>query len=156
MADLEETEGGAPGAVREWLARASRAPHDPAWIADGIISDVWAPASPSGKLDAFVWRTPDERLSAPAEPPPARNEPPEPAMIEHVPEAPAPTLQPEPPTADKDEPKEEQQELAQSAIVEKPATQTALRPVLDLPPPAPPDDPGAEGPPEKRRFRLFS
>src|SRR5579883_1590400 len=51
MADLEETEGGAPGAAREWLARASRAPHDPAWIAEGIISDVWAPASPSGKLD---------------------------------------------------------------------------------------------------------
>ena len=67
MADLEETEGGSPGAAREWLARASRAPRDPAWVADGIISDVWAPASPRGKLDAFVWRVPDERLSAPVE-----------------------------------------------------------------------------------------
>ncbi len=41
MADLEETEGGAPGGVREWLARASRAPRDPAWVAEGIVSDVW-------------------------------------------------------------------------------------------------------------------
>ena len=68
MADLEETEHGATGAVRAWLARASRARRDPAWIADGIISDRWAPASlVSGKLDAFVWSTPQERLSAPLE-----------------------------------------------------------------------------------------
>jgi HemY protein len=158
MADLEETEGGAPGAVREWLARASRAPHDPAWIADGIISDVWAPASPSGRLDAFVWRTPDERLSAPYEPPPTRAA--EPTMIEHVPEAPA--LEPEPPPtaskAEPKEPKEEQQAQAQPQIaaVEKPTAQATVRPIVDLPPPAPPDDPGADGPPEKKRFRLFS
>lgn len=68
MADIEETEHGATGAVREWLARASRARRDPAWIADGIVCDSWAPASPvSGKLDAFVWSTPQERLSAPLE-----------------------------------------------------------------------------------------
>ncbi|HLH51159.1 MAG TPA: heme biosynthesis HemY N-terminal domain-containing protein [Roseiarcus sp.] len=149
MADLEETEGGAPGAAREWLARASRAPHDPAWIAEGIISDVWAPASPSGKLDAFVWRAPDERLSAPAEPPPSRDEPAmiEPAMIEHVAEAPEPSvakaesLPAEPPP---------------STTIEKTPGSAARRSVIDLPPPNPPDDPGAEGAPEKPRFRLFS
>jgi HemY protein len=164
MADLEETEGGAPGAVREWLARASRAPHDPAWIAEGIISDVWAPASPSGRLDAFVWRTPDERLSAPAEPPPP---PRELAVIEHVEAAPAPepTAAPEEPQeppaneapkAQKDEPKDDQQAELQPAMIEKPSSQPTLRPIVDLPPPSPPDDPGADGPPEKRRFRLFS
>ncbi len=64
MADVEEA-AGAEGAVREWLARAARAPRDRAWVADGVISDRWAPVSPSGALDAFVWRTPEERLSAP-------------------------------------------------------------------------------------------
>ena len=58
MADIE-TADGAEGAAREWLARAARAPRDKAWIADGTISDRWAPASPSGALDAFVWRAPE-------------------------------------------------------------------------------------------------
>ena len=57
MADIEEAEGHY-GAVREWLGRAARAPRDKAWVADGVISDRWAPVSPSGTLDAFVWRTP--------------------------------------------------------------------------------------------------
>ncbi|HUZ66544.1 MAG TPA: heme biosynthesis HemY N-terminal domain-containing protein [Beijerinckiaceae bacterium] len=71
MADIEETEHGRSGALREWLARAARAPRDPAWVADGYVSDTWLPVSPvTGKLDAFVWKTPEERLSAPNEPPP--------------------------------------------------------------------------------------
>lgn len=70
MADIEEA-GGHQGAVREWLSRAARAPRDKAWIADGVISDRWAPVSPSGTLDAFVWGTPDERLAPTAEPLPA-------------------------------------------------------------------------------------
>ena len=73
MADIEEAEGH-QGAVREWLGRAARAPRDKAWVADGVISDRWAPVSPSGTLDAFVWRTPDERIAAPAEPLPAEPE----------------------------------------------------------------------------------
>jgi HemY protein len=65
MADIEE-ENDASGSVREWLSRASRAPRDPAWIADGVISDRWSPISPvTGRLDAFVWGTPVEQLSAP-------------------------------------------------------------------------------------------
>jgi HemY protein len=62
MAELEQAEGH-PGRVREWLARAARAPRDKAWIADGIVSDTWAPVSPlTGRLDAFVWDTPPEIL----------------------------------------------------------------------------------------------
>lgn len=67
MADLEQTEHGPrSGGLREWLARAASAAHDPAWIADEIISDRWEPASPvTGKLDAFHWAAPQERLSDP-------------------------------------------------------------------------------------------
>ncbi|CUA89094.1 Uncharacterized membrane-anchored protein [Chelatococcus sambhunathii] len=65
MADIEEAEHGETGAVRAWLARASRAPRDPAWLADGVISDTWSPVSPvSGRLDAFVWGTPSEQIAA--------------------------------------------------------------------------------------------
>lgn len=65
MAELEEAEHGDSGFARDWLTRATRAPRDADWIAGSIISDHWLPASPAtGKLDAFVWRRPDERLSA--------------------------------------------------------------------------------------------
>jgi HemY protein len=74
MADIEDAEGH-QGAVREWLARAARAPRDKAWVADGVISDRWAPVSPSGTLDAFVWRTPDERIAVSAEPAIVHSEP---------------------------------------------------------------------------------
>ena len=64
MASLSEADSGSMGAVREWLARASRAPRDRAWMADGVVSDTWSPVSPvTGKLDAWVWQTPPERLS---------------------------------------------------------------------------------------------
>ncbi|KAB0266423.1 heme biosynthesis protein HemY [Microvirga brassicacearum] len=66
MSDLEQAEHGATGRGREWLARATRAPRDPAWIADGIVSDQWAPISPvTGRLDAFVWQAPPDVLVAP-------------------------------------------------------------------------------------------
>lgn len=68
MADLEGQEG-RTGRVREWLARAARAPRDKAWIADGIVSETWVPVSPvTGRLDAFAWETPPEVLGAPARP----------------------------------------------------------------------------------------
>jgi HemY protein len=63
LADIEEAETGDEGKVRQWLAKAVRAPRDPAWVADGVVSDRWAPLSPvTGKLDAFEWRAPVERL----------------------------------------------------------------------------------------------
>jgi HemY protein len=66
MSDLEQAEHGSTGRGREWLARATRAPRDPAWIADGVVSDQWAPISPvTGRLDAFVWQAPPDILTAP-------------------------------------------------------------------------------------------
>lgn len=66
MAELEATEHGDIGKAREWTARAVRATRDPAWIADGVVSDHWAPISPiSGKLDAFEWAVPPGVSSTP-------------------------------------------------------------------------------------------
>ncbi|KRE09765.1 hypothetical protein ASE63_04360 [Bosea sp. Root381] len=65
MAELEEAEHGAAGRVREWLSRATRAPRDAAWVADGLVSDTWMPVSPvSGRLDAFVWTIPPATLGS--------------------------------------------------------------------------------------------
>lgn len=65
LADIEEAETGDEGRIRQYLARAVRAPRDAAWVADGVVSDRWAPASPvTGRLDAFEWRAPVERTGA--------------------------------------------------------------------------------------------
>ena len=70
MAELEDAEFGDQGQVREWLARSARAPRDPIWIADGVASKQWGPVSPvTGRLDAFVWQRPAERLGADLEAP---------------------------------------------------------------------------------------
>jgi HemY protein len=56
MAELERAEGD-EGRAREWLGRAVHAAPDPAWTADGYVSDHWLPLSPvTGRLDAFEWR----------------------------------------------------------------------------------------------------
>lgn len=66
MARIEGGENSDQGRVREWLARAVRAPRDPVWTADGFVSDKWAPVSPvSGALDAFQWKVPVESLAPP-------------------------------------------------------------------------------------------
>ena len=46
MAELERAERNDEGRAREWLARAVNAAPDPAWTADGYVSDRWLPASP--------------------------------------------------------------------------------------------------------------
>ena len=62
MARIEGEQYGNAGRVREWLARAVNAPRDPAWTADGVVSDRWAPVSPvTGALDAFQWKVPVEQ-----------------------------------------------------------------------------------------------
>ena len=92
MAEIERTEHGDSGRARAWTLRAVRALHDPAWTADGYVSDRWRPVSPvTGRLDAFQWQTPVASLpsdkgaaieSSPFEeamlaaPPPKRVEPP--------------------------------------------------------------------------------
>jgi HemY protein len=61
MAELEEQESGNMGLVREWLARASRAERDKTWVADGRVSDTWAPVSPvTGKLGGYIWTKPPQ------------------------------------------------------------------------------------------------
>lgn len=92
MADIEEAETGDQGRVRQHLGRALRAPSDPAWTADGFASERWAAFSPvTGRLDAFEWRLPVEKIAGPVievEAPFAANKPAEPEVID-VPEAPA-------------------------------------------------------------------
>lgn len=64
MAEIEQGENGDAGKVREWLARAVRAPRDCAWTADGFISEQWLPMSPlTGELDVFVWKVPVEGIA---------------------------------------------------------------------------------------------
>jgi HemY protein len=93
-AEIEQHESGNEGRAREWMARALRAPRDPKWTAEGIASDRWLPATPSGRLDAFQWRVPlselaDERETiegGDARGPVAHSEP---AQAERPPEPPA-------------------------------------------------------------------
>jgi HemY protein len=76
MAEIEEGQHGDGGKAREWLARAVRAPRDPAWTADGIVSDEWEPVSPvTGRLDAFEWKVPVALSGRVATIAPAREEP---------------------------------------------------------------------------------
>ncbi len=115
MAEIERTEHGDSGRARAWTLRAVRARHDPAWTADGYVSDRWHPVSPvTGRLDAFQWQTPvaslpsdrgttiessafeeamlaappPKRVDSTVEPPPAASEPaPAPAAQDNTPPA---------------------------------------------------------------------
>jgi HemY protein len=59
MAELEQMQHGDEGRAREWMMRALNARRDPAWTADGFVSERWLPVSPvSGRLDAFEWKDP--------------------------------------------------------------------------------------------------
>lgn len=126
MAELERTEHGDGGRARAWTLRAVRARHDPAWTADGYVSDRWRPVSPvTGRLDAFQWQTPVASLPSDkgttiessafeeamlAAPPPKRvtvasEAPAEPAVIAPVPTpAPGPAAQDNAPPVAKEEP----------------------------------------------------
>ncbi len=62
-----EGEQGDQGRMREWLAKAVRAPRDPVWSGDGVVSDRWLPISPlSGALDCFEWKVPVETVGRPS------------------------------------------------------------------------------------------
>lgn len=59
MAEIERGEHDDEGAARAWTLRAVHAALDPAWTADGYVSDRWRPVSPvTGRLDAFQWTVP--------------------------------------------------------------------------------------------------
>ena len=143
MADIEETENGESGLLREWLARASRAPRDPTWVADGVTSVRWAPASPiTGKLDAFQWETPREELGAPQRAPvtaPVSIEEPKPAPAILPAEPALPSPQPTPVVVE--EPPVVAAETAAATVEPPPAV------VAEPPPPAPPPPEPVEPPP---------
>lgn len=68
LADIEEADTGDQGRIRHWMAQALRAPRDPAWVADGIVSDHWMAVSPvTGRIDAFEWKVPFGQLEGPIE-----------------------------------------------------------------------------------------
>lgn len=165
LADIEEAESGDEGRIRQYLARAVRAPRDPAWVADGVVSDKWAPVSPvTGRLDAFEWRAPVERAGAlieqgdldlPKALPPSRPEPEEagpntpvdlelePATASAAPAAAPPAAPPSAPTPAFD---------PANANAPDEAVPGDVEPHL-------PDDPGVDPDDvkerEARRFRLF-
>lgn len=124
MAEIERTEHGDGGRARAWTLRAVRARHDPAWTADGYVSDRWRPVSPvTGRLDAFQWQTPVASLPSDkgdliessafeeamlAAPPPKRvTAPANDTLMEPAPAASVPAEQDNSPPAAKEEPKEE-------------------------------------------------
>ncbi len=86
MAALERAERNDEGRAREWTARAVHAAPDPAWTADGYVSDHWLPASPvTGRIDAFEWRVPlSGTLSAPVIEPESSTVPAEPQAASTV------------------------------------------------------------------------
>jgi len=128
MAELEELTGDA-GRAREWMGRALHARHDPAWTADGFVSDRWMPVSPvSGRLDAFQWKVPVEEVVV------------EGGMIESAP--PPPAIAAQPPTAP--EPPPQEPPAAPSTRVPElrrdgPQPQAPIIPLVHAP-----DDPGPE------------
>jgi HemY protein len=168
LADIEEADSGDQGKVRQLLSRAVRAPRDPAWVADGVVSERWAPVSPvSGKLDAFSWRAPMERLgqlidsheeaheaevpvlAAPAKPAKEAEVIEHPAVAKAVSETPA-----EPKSAVTDD---HVRPITAAAFAEVPTDAEAVEPAEEIV--RLPDDPGVDPDEEAekspRRFRLF-
>lgn len=151
MAEIERTEHGDGGRARAWTLRAVRARHDPAWTADGYVSDRWRPVSPvTGRLDAFQWQTPVANLPSDrgatiessafeeamlAAPPPKRvtaapsESQVEPTVTAPAP-APAPAAQDNSPLIAKEEPAVAPAELVQPAPEPAESTPPAATPMF--------------------------
>jgi HemY protein len=173
LADIEEAESGDQGKVRQLLSKAVRAPRDPAWVADGVISEHWAPVSPiTGKLDAFEWRAPMERLgqlidsheAAPEATAPAIAAPVKPAkekaieLIDHPVVATDKTVAATERQVDSENPGEDHvTPVTAAAFAAVPTDAEAVEPAEELA--RLPDDPGVDPDDEAekspRRFRLF-
>lgn len=166
LADIEEAETGDQGKIRQLLSKAVRAPRDPAWVADGVVSERWAPVSPvSGKLDAFAWRAPMERLgqlidshedeadvpvlAAPAKPTKEAEVIDHPAVAKTISEAPT---EPKPAVGD-----DQVTPVTAAAFAAIPNDAEPVEPAEELA--RLPDDPGVDPDDEAekspRRFRLF-
>jgi HemY protein len=184
LADIEEAETGDQGRVRHWMAQALRAPRDPAWVADGFVSEKWLPLSPvTGRLDVFEWKAPFDQLEGPVEEgsiaadtaiaslPPVS----EVRSASQVPPANSVKVQPRPEEAPKPilvearpappEAKQAPKELAVAAKTPAPANVTPkpVKPPENEEEPVPffgrpPDDPGVKDPDAAQpatRLRLF-
>jgi len=182
LADIEEAETGDEGKVRQLLSKAVRAPRDPAWVADGVVSERWAPVSPvTGRIDAFEWRVPMERLgqlieddasprkrtiapaiAAPAAPATATVQPAAPVAVASTAETAAATVEAAPVAAPSPIPAAAPAptaatvapaEAAPAQAAEKPAASDRFAEIVPVP-----DDPGVdpdEAAPTEKRFKLF-
>lgn len=112
MAELERAEHGESGNARIWMQRAVRAALDPAWTADGYVSERWRPVSPvTGRLDAFQWLTPVAALPSEKAPVLEAEVAEEPALPAPLDVTPAATLPP-PATVQDNEPPAPAEEAA--------------------------------------------
>jgi HemY protein len=172
MADIDEADGGDQGRVRQHLARAVKAQPDPTWSADGYVSEKWAPFSPvTGRIGAFEWRVPVERIGQLIEQTPQTVATGEPERIAPVIAAkqpvadivdvePTPAAAPVPANDRFPTPAPTAPAPQKTAFVETPPP-AADKPRVETPvsaePPIP-DDPGVDPDDEAdtaRRFRLF-
>jgi HemY protein len=139
MAEIERGEYDDEGAARAWTLRAVHAAHDPAWTADGYVSDRWRPVSPvTGRLDAFQWMVPVAALPSSSPATDAARMIPIPSRAARVEAPPMKEIAPPPPSvasADSDVAK-------QDNVKQDPASTEAASP----PPPPPPPAPVAEVP----------
>jgi HemY protein len=148
LADIEEAETGDVGKIRQWLARAVRAPRDPAWVADGHVSQHWAPISPvTGRLDAFEWKAPIEQVTPLIEQEDPLTLPETPAITVEAPDEleDVDTIDVEP-VVESRQPVAANDESVNGAVVEDEEQPMRL-------PDDPGVDPGAKQP--SRRFKLF-
>ena len=60
LAELERQSGGDPAKAQAWLAKATDAEPDRAWVCEdtGEVLPAWQPFAPSGRFDAVQWTTP--------------------------------------------------------------------------------------------------
>jgi HemY protein len=113
-----------------------RAAPDPAWTADGVITERWMPVSPvSGRLDAFEWRVPLAEIGV--ERPGIEPDQPMPPLSQPI------EMKPVPASAQDDKPARRPRSSGQPAgkIAAK-ARSAAAEPVIPLV--HAPDDPGPD------------
>jgi HemY protein len=128
VAEIEESEHGDEGRVREWMARAMRATGDPVWTADGVVSERWLPVSPNGRLDGFEWKVPLAEIGVTR------------AVIEvTAPPADTPAMPEPPPAAPENKPADKPRKREKSSMFSK---TTPVQPVIPLV--HAPDDPGLD------------
>jgi HemY protein len=133
MAELERAEHGDGGNARSWMLRAVRAALDPAWTADGYVSERWRPVSPvTGRLDAFQWLTPVAALPSDKAPVLEAEIADEPVLPPALEASPATSLPPPPVTSQDNEP------VPAAMAAAPPVVESVAPPAPVIPDPGPP------------------